>query len=85
MSVMVPTLVLPFNTTFTPGKGPLSVPLTTVPFTCMFCAYTEAKVKLNINKTDKSFFMCLTLIVFDLIKINYSQRVPVLELCKYIS
>ena len=51
----------------------------------MFCAYTEAKVKLNINKTDKSFFMCLTLIVFDLIKINCSQRVPVLELCKYIS
>ena len=31
-------------------QGSLSVPLTTVPFTCIFWAYTEAKVKLNRNK-----------------------------------
>jgi hypothetical protein len=59
-SVIVPVEVFPFTTTFTPGRGSLSVPLTTVPFICIFCAYTAAKVKLNRNKTDNNFFMSFT-------------------------
>ena len=54
-SVIVPVEVFPFTTTFTPGRGSLSVPLTTVPFICIFCAYTAAKVKLNRNKTDNNY------------------------------
>ena len=41
------------------AKGSLSAPLITVPFTCISCAYTEAKVKLSKNKTDNNFFICL--------------------------
>ena len=60
-SVIVPVEVFPFTTTFTPGRGSLSVPLTTVPFICISCAYTaEAKVKLSKNKTDNNFFISFT-------------------------
>ncbi len=59
--VIVPVVALPFTTTFTPGKGSLSAPLTTVPFICISCAYTaEAKVKLSKNKTDNNFFISFT-------------------------
>ena len=58
--VIVPVVALPFTTTFTPGKGSLSAPLITVPFTCISCAYTEAKVKLSKNKTDNNFFISFT-------------------------
>ena len=57
---VIPPLVVPLTTTFTPGNGSLSEPLTTVPFTCIFWAYTEAKVKLNRNKTDNNFFISFT-------------------------